>query len=117
MEENTKKRRRRSTDERLADLERKQAETKAKLEAQLRALEEQKKRLVSTPATKKASQERQKRFDRAVKAIAPDWDERHLIAAIARATAEFDQEVLQAEGQALLEQHGQMRRGRKPRQS
>ncbi|MHB1532144.1 hypothetical protein [Acidithiobacillus sp.] len=116
MEENTQKRRRRSTEERLADLEHKQAETKAKAEAQLRHLEAQKQKLMATPAGKKAEQERQKRFARAVKAIAAEWDERHMIAAIARAAAEFDQEVLEAEGEALLEQHGQMRRGRKPRQ-
>ncbi|WP_437560398.1 hypothetical protein [Acidithiobacillus sulfuriphilus] len=115
MEENTKKRRHRSTDERLAEMERRQAEIKAKMEAQLRALEEQKKRLASTTATKKSSQERQKRFDRAVKAIAHDWDERHLIAAIARAV-DMDAEMLLAEGEVLLEQHGQPRRGRRPRQ-
>ncbi len=115
MEENTPKRRRRTADERLAVLERKQAEIKDKLEAQLRSLEEQKKRLVSTPATKKAAQERQKRFERAVKAIVPDWDERQLIAAIVRAV-EMDAEVLLAEGEVLLEQHGQAKRGRKARQ-
>lgn len=114
MEENTQKRRRRSAEERLADIERKQAETRAKLEAQLRALEEQKNRLVSTPVSRKAIQERQKRFERAVKAIAPDWDERQLIAAAARAV-EMDAEVLLAEGEALLEQHGQAKRGRKAR--
>lgn len=106
--------RRRSAEERLADLERKQAELRERLEAQLRGIEEQKQKLMAAPLSRKEVRERQQRFARAMEALAPGWDERHIIAAIEAALG-GDAEALQERGEHLLETHGRARRGRRRR--
>ncbi len=114
MTEQTAKRthRRRTIDERLAEIDNQVAEAKAKLEVQLHALEERKKKLAESPAKRKLDAEERKRFDRAVKKLVPGWTGRHMLAAIARAKTE-DMDTLLAEGATLMEVHGKGRAGRR----
>ncbi len=109
-----KKRIRRSAEERLADLDRKKQEILKRQQAMLAKLEEQKQKLTKNPALRRERLEQQKRYQHAVAAIAPTWDERHVIAAVERSLSE-DADTLANRGQELLEQHGKSRRGRKPK--
>jgi len=100
------KRRRRTAEERLADLEAKRQQMEAKLREQLAKIDEQ----------RKAQMENQKRFERAVQKIAPDLDHRHFIAIIADAVESgFDTDAMADRGESLLQEHGKARRGRRPR--
>lgn len=111
-----KKRVRRTPEQRLADLEKKQAEILERQKAALAKIEAEKKRLMQTPSARKKNVAQEKRFVRAAEALAPEWDYRHFIAAIEKALQE-DPQVLQERGEALLEEHGKARRGRRPRSS
>lgn len=111
-----KKRVRRSPEQRLADLEKKQAEVMERQKAAIAKIEAEKKRLMQTPSARKNNVAQEKRFVRAAEALAPEWDYRHFIAAIEKALQE-DAQALQARGEALLEKHGKPRRGRRPRVS
>ncbi len=113
MEEG-KKRVRRTAEQRLADLEQKHAEIMERQRAAIAKIEEQKKQLMQTPSARKDKVELEKRFARAAYVLAPEWDQRHFIAAIELALAE-DQETLQNRGEKLLEEHGKGRRGPRPR--
>ena len=116
MTEATKKRHRRSAEERLADLEAKRQQMEAKLREQLAKIDAEKRRLVQSPAVRKAQMENQKRFERAVQRLAPDLDHRHFIAIIADAAERgVDADALAEKGEALLTEHGKARRGRRPR--
>ncbi len=116
MTEKKQTRRRRSVEERIADLERKRQEVLEKQRAALAKIEEEKKRLAQTPAVRKTQMEHQRRFERAVQAIAGDLDHRHFIAIIAEAVDRgVDADALAEKGEALLATHGKGRRGRKPR--
>ncbi|WP_031572030.1 hypothetical protein [Acidithiobacillus thiooxidans] len=109
-----KKRVRRTPEQRLADLEKKQAEILERQKAALAKIEAEKKRLTQSPSARKKNVEQEKRFVRAVEALAPEWDYRHFVAAIEKALQE-DPQSLQERGEALLEEHGKPRRGRRPR--
>lgn len=111
-----KKRVRRTPEQRLADLEKKQAEILERQKAAIAKIEAEKKRLMQTPSARKNNVAQEKRFVRAVEALAPEWDYRHFIAAIEKALQE-DAQALQERGEALLEEHGKPRRGRRPRVS
>ncbi|MBU2811547.1 hypothetical protein HF669_09255 [Acidithiobacillus thiooxidans] len=111
-----KKRVRRSPEQRLADLEKKQAEILERQKAAIAKIEAEKKRLMQTPSARKNNVVQEKRFVRAIEALAPEWDYRHFIAAIEKALQE-DAQALQERGEALLEEHGKARRGRRPRVS
>ncbi|MCR2831037.1 hypothetical protein NR402_12200 [Acidithiobacillus ferrooxidans] len=114
--ETTKKRVRRSAEQRLADLEKKQAEILERQRAALAKIEEARKRLKQSPSTRKETLEQEKRFGRAAQAIAPDWDYRHFIAAIEKVLADTaDAADLSVRGEALLEEHGKAKRGRRPK--
>ncbi|MHB1321871.1 MAG: hypothetical protein ACYCY0_09955 [Acidithiobacillus ferrivorans] len=113
MEGITKKRVRRTAEQRLADLEKKHAEIMERQRAAIAKIEEQKKRLMQGPSVRKDRVEQEKRFARAAYALAPEWDQRHFIAAIELALAE-DAETLRNRGEQLLEGHGKPRRGRRP---
>ncbi|MHB1641168.1 MAG: hypothetical protein ACYCS8_00730 [Acidithiobacillus sp.] len=104
--------RRRTIEERLAEIDNEVAQAKAKLDAQLRALEERRNKLAESPAKRKLDAEERKRFDRAVATLVPGWTDRHMLAAIARAKDE-NMETLLAEGSALMETHGKGRGGRR----
>ena len=105
---------RRSAEQLLADLEKKQLEIMERQKAAIAKLEEQKRRLLQAPSSKKERIEQEKRFARALQALVPEWDMRHVIAAVELAIAE-DMERLQDRGEKLLEEHGKARRGRRPR--
>ena len=105
---------RRSAEQRLADLEKKQLEIMERQKAAIAKIEEQKRRLLQTPSSKKERIEQEKRFARALQALVPEWDMRHVIAAVELAIAE-DMERLLDRGEKLLEEHGKARRGRRPR--
>ncbi|AIA55639.1 hypothetical protein [Acidithiobacillus caldus] len=110
------KRRRRTAEERLADLEAKRQQMEAKLREQLAKIDEEKRRLAGSPSLRKAQMENQKRFERAVQEIAPDLDHRHFIAIIADAVESgFDTDAMADRGESLLQEHGKARRGRRPR--
>ena len=102
----------RTVKQRLADLEKKQAEAMARQRAALAKIEEEKKRLLQTPSVRKDKVDQEKHFARAVYVLAPEWDYRHFIAAIEKALVE-DYQALLARGEKLLEDHGQARRGRR----
>lgn len=114
MTEQTTKRahRRRTIEERLAEIENEVAEAKAKLEVQLRTLEERRKKLEESPAKRKLDAEERRRFDRVVTTLVPGWTDRHMLGAIARAKNE-DMDTLLAEGTALMDAHGKGRGGRR----
>lgn len=114
MEGTTKKRVRRTAEQRLADLEKKHAEIVERQRAAIAKIEEQKKRLMQVPSVRKDKVEQEKRFARAAYALAPEWDQRHYIAALELALAE-DAETLRNRGERLLEEHGKPRRGRRPK--
>ncbi|MDD5278037.1 hypothetical protein [Acidithiobacillus sp.] len=111
-----KKRIRRTAEQRLADLEKKQAEILERQRSAMAKIEEAKKRLLQSPASHKETLEREKRFKRAAAVMVPDWDERHYMAAIEKALHE-DAESLKQRGEALLEEHGKARPGRRPRKA
>ncbi|WP_035192940.1 hypothetical protein [Acidithiobacillus ferrivorans] len=114
MEGTTKKRARRTAEQRLADLEKKHAEIMERQRAAIAKIEEQKKRLMQAPSARKDRVEQEKRFARAAYALAPEWDQRHYIAALELALAE-DAGTLRSRGEQLLEEHGKPRRGRRPK--
>ena len=114
MEGITKKRVRRTAEQRLADLEKKHAEIMERQRAAIARIEEQKKRLMQGPSVRKDRVEQEKRFARAAYALAPEWDHRHFIAALELALKE-DSETLRNRGEQLLEDHGKPRRGRRPK--
>lgn len=114
MEGTTKKRVRRTAEQRLADLEKKHSEIVERQRAAIARIEEQKKRLMQAPSARKDTAEQEKRFARAAYALAPEWDHRHYIAALELALAE-DSETLRNRGEQLLEEHGKPRRGRRPK--
>lgn len=110
----SKKRVRRTPEQRIADLEKKQAAILERQKAALARIEAAKKRLMQSPSARKDRMAQDKRFVRAAQALAPEWDSRHFIAAIEKALQE-DADVLQARGESLLKEHGQPKRGRRPR--
>jgi Na+-translocating ferredoxin:NAD+ oxidoreductase RnfC subunit len=112
--EEKKTRARRTAEQRLADLVKKQSEVVERQRAAIAKIEEAKKRLMQKPSVSKDQAEQRKRFTRAAYALAPEWDQRHFIAAIELALAE-DPETLQNRGEKLLEEHGKGKRGRRPK--
>lgn len=109
-----KKRIRRTAEQRLADLEQKQAEIVEKQKAAIAKIEEAKQKLLASPANRREQALKEKQFMRAAYMLAPDWDMRHFIAAIEKALKE-DAEALKERGETLLAEHGKVRRGRRPR--
>ena len=102
----------RTIEERIAEIDKTIAESKAKLDAQIRILEDRRKKLAESPTKKKLDAEERQRFDRAVATLVPGWTVRHMLAAIARAKDE-NMENLFAEGDALMGTHGKGRGGRR----
>lgn len=105
---------RRTKEQRLADLERKRLEILERQKTMLATIEEQKKALLNKPVFRKEEREKEKRFARALRSFAPDWEYSHVMAAIELALSE-DRDRLQVRGTELLEEHGKPRRGRKPK--
>ncbi|MBU2806353.1 hypothetical protein HF668_14670 [Acidithiobacillus ferridurans] len=114
--EATKKRVRRTAEQRLADLEKQQAEILERQRAAIAKIEEEKKKLMQSPSSRKKNLEQEKRFARAASTLAPDWDFRHYIAAIEKVLADSaDAADLSVRGESLLKEHGEARRGRRPK--
>ena len=112
--EATKKRVRRTAEQRLADLEKQQAEILERQRAAIAKIEEEKKKLMQSPSSRKKNLEQEKRFARAASTLAPDWDFRHYIAAIEKVLADSaDAADLSVRGEALLAEHGKGKRGRR----
>ncbi|AUW32882.1 hypothetical protein A5904_07980 [Acidithiobacillus caldus] len=107
-------RRRRTAEERLADLERKRQEVLARQREFIAKIEAEKAKLVRSPVLRKATIENQRRFERAVKQLAPDWDHRHFIVLIQKGIERgIEADSLAERGERLLEQFGKARRGRR----
>ena len=115
MEKSKKIRVRRTAEQRLADLEKKHAEIVERQRAAIAKIEEEKKRLLQTPSVRKDKVDQEIRFARAANVLAPEWDYRHFIAAVEIALNQSDASVLAERGEALLEEHGKSRRGRRPK--
>ncbi len=116
MEKDVKKRRRRTAEERLADLEQKRLEALEKHKQMLARIEEEKRKLAMKKSTRKEAMEQRQRFERALQVLAPEFDFAHCIAILADAHAQgVDLEALQARGTELLETHGKAKRGRRPK--
>lgn len=111
----TKKRVRRTAEQRIADLEKKRLEILEKQRAALAKIEDEQKRLMEKKGDNKEAKEQQKRFERAVRILAPEWDHRHFIAAIEIALQNSSKEDLEDRGTQLLAEHGKPRRGRRPK--
>jgi len=109
-------RRRRTAEERLEDLERKRQEVLARQREILAKIDAEMQKLTRSPALRKVEMENQKRFERAVRKLAPDWDHRHFIVLIQEAVERgIDADALAEKGQSLLEELGKATRGRRPR--
>lgn len=102
----------RTIEERIAEIDNLIAASKAKMDVQIRKLEERRNNLAKSPAKKKLDAEERRRFERAVATLVPEWTDRHMLAAIARAKDE-NMETLFAEGSALMDAHGKGRGGRR----
>lgn len=110
------KRRRRTAEERIAELEQKRLEILAKQREALAKIDEQKARLADRKGARKEMLEQQKRFQQAVQKLVPEWDYRHFIALVVYAQAQgLDSDALVKRGEALLEEHGKSKRGRRSR--
>lgn len=111
----TKTRVRRTPEQRLADLEKKQAQILERQKVAIAKIAAAKARLMRQPDARKVRLEQERRFAQAVRAIAPDWDYRHVIAAVETVLAKGgNAEALAQRGEVLLQTHGQAKRGRRP---
>ncbi|PKY11964.1 hypothetical protein B1757_01015 [Acidithiobacillus marinus] len=119
MEAQTKKRHRRSAEERLADLEEKQRQTEMRLREQLAKIEQQKKSLQENPRAKREREAQRRSLMDRISRLVPDWEPTQILAAIAevRDRVGDNQSALQeleSHGNALM-QELKPRRGRRPR--
>ncbi|MBN6742483.1 hypothetical protein JKG47_18580 [Acidithiobacillus sp. MC6.1] len=101
---------RRTPEQLIAELEQKKAELSARLQEKIDAIDERRRKLEERPALRKERVEQQKRFERTVRAIAPDWDYAQMIGAMELSLG-ADVDELRSKGEVLLERHGKSRRG------
>lgn len=119
MESQTKKRHRRSAEERLADLEEKQRQTEMRLREQLAKIEQQKKSLQENPRAKREREAQRRSLMDRVSRLVPDWEPAQILAAIAEVRDRVGDnhhalQELESHGNALM-QELKPRRGRRPR--
>ncbi|MBU2737369.1 hypothetical protein [Acidithiobacillus concretivorus] len=119
MESQTKKRHRRSAEERLADLEEKQRQTELRLREQLAKIEQQKKSLQENPRAKREREAQRRSLMDRVSRLVPDWEPTQILAAIAEVRDRVGDnhhalQELESHGNALM-QELKPRRGRRPR--
>ncbi len=119
MESQTKKRHRRSAEERLADLEEKQRQTELRLREQLAKIEQQKKSLQENPRAKREREALRRSLMDRISRLVPDWEPTQIIAAIAEVRDRVGEnshalQELETRGNALM-QELKPRRGRRPR--
>ncbi|MBU2724806.1 hypothetical protein [Acidithiobacillus ferridurans] len=107
---------RRTPEQLIAELEQKKAELSARLQEKIDALDERRRKLEERPALRKERIEQQKRFERTIRAIAPDWDYAQMVGAIEMSLgANADMDELRSKGEVLLDKHGKPRRGGRSR--
>ncbi|WP_414040299.1 hypothetical protein ACJU26_14470 [Acidithiobacillus sp. M4-SHS-6] len=119
MESQTKKRHRRSAEERLADLEEKQRQTEMRLREQLAKIEQQKKSLQENPRVKREREAQRRSLMDRISRLVPDWEPAQILAAIAEVRDRVGDsrpalQELESHGNALM-QELKPRRGRRPR--
>ncbi|MBE7561891.1 hypothetical protein H7F10_02725 [Acidithiobacillus sp. HP-6] len=119
MESQTKKRHRRSAEERLADLEEKQRQTELRLREQLAKIEQQKKSLQENPRAKREREAQRRSLMERISRLVPDWEPTQILAAIAEVRDRVGDnhhalQELDSHGNALM-QELKPRRGRRPR--
>jgi chromosome segregation ATPase len=119
MEAQTKKRHRRSAEERLADLEEKQRQTEMRLREQLAKIEQQKKSLQENPRAKREREAQRRSLMDRISRLVPDWEPTQIIAAVAEVRNRVGDnshalKELESQGDALM-QELKPRRGRRPR--
>ncbi|MBU2759875.1 hypothetical protein [Acidithiobacillus sulfurivorans] len=119
MESQTKKRHRRSAEERLADLEEKQRQTELRLREQLAKIEQQKKSLQENPRAKREREAQRRSLMDRISRLVPDWEPTQILAAIAEVRDRVGDnhhalQELESHGNALM-QELKPRRGRRPR--
>ncbi|MBE7566129.1 hypothetical protein HF670_00790 [Acidithiobacillus thiooxidans] len=119
MESQTKKRHRRSAEERLADLEEKQRQTELRLREQLAKIEQQKKSLQENPRAKREREAQRRSLMDRISRLVPDWEPTQILAAIAEVRDRVGDnhhalQELDSHGNALM-QELKPRRGRRPR--
>ncbi|MFA7495198.1 MAG: hypothetical protein AB7C98_04350 [Acidithiobacillus sp.] len=119
MEAQTKKRHRRSAEERLADLEEKQRQTEMRLREQLAKIEQQKKSLQENPRAKREREAQRRSLMDRISRLVPDWEPAQIVAAVAEVRNRVGDnshalKELESQGDALM-QELKPRRGRRPR--
>ena len=113
------RRRRRSPEERLRDLEEKQRLVEAKLRDQLARIEKAKRTLQESPRARKEREAEQRVLMDRISRLVPDWEPKQVLAAVARVRQESESRPdlmgeLAFQGGELM-QSLRPRRGRRPR--
>ncbi|MEL5849076.1 MAG: hypothetical protein U7M05_06875 [Candidatus Igneacidithiobacillus chanchocoensis] len=121
MENTSRKRHRRSAEERLADLEAKRQQMEARLREQMAKLEEQKRRLQENPKLKRERDAQRRMLVDRISRLASGWEATQILAAVAEIYEKVDgneakMQELHKRGEALM-QELKPRRGRRPRNS
>ncbi|MCE5387627.1 MAG: hypothetical protein K0041_03490 [Acidithiobacillus sp.] len=121
METTTRKRHRRTAEERLADLEAKRQQLEARMNEQLRKFEEQKRRLQENPKLKRERDAQRRMLVDRISRLANGWEPTQILAAVAEVYERVGQneaqlQALHQRGEALM-QELKPRRGRRPRNS
>ncbi|MGC9215075.1 hypothetical protein [Acidithiobacillus sp.] len=119
MEAQVKKRHRRSSEERLADLEEKQRQTEMRLCEQLAKIEQQKRSLQENPRARREREAQRRSLMDRISRLVPDWEPAQILAAVAEVRDRVGGNdhllgELNHRGDALM-QELKPRRGRRPR--
>ncbi|BBF64939.1 MULTISPECIES: hypothetical protein [Acidithiobacillus] len=119
MEAQVKKRHRRSSEERLADLEEKQRQTEMRLREQLAKIEQQKRSLQENPRARREREAQRRSLMDRISRLVPDWEPAQILAAVAEVRDRVGSNdhllgELNHRGDALM-QELKPRRGRRPR--
>ncbi len=83
MEAQAKKRHRRTSEERLADLEEKQRQTEMRLREQLAKFEQQKRSLQESPRARREREAQRRSLMDRISRLVPDWEPAQILAAVA----------------------------------
>ncbi|MBU2784660.1 MAG: hypothetical protein ACYC45_04745 [Acidithiobacillus ferriphilus] len=119
MEAQAKKRHRRTSEERLADLEEKQRQTEMRLREQLAKFEQQKRSLQENPRARREREAQRRSLMDRISRLVPDWEPAQILAAVAEVRGRVGDDShllgeLDDRGNALM-QELKPRRGRRPR--